>query len=140
MRTRQVDAGVADRRKMSTHDSSASGAGLPLDRKRWEVRRSYRAVNERNQMDWDGSNGLGDDREERNERMVRDGMGMGKTKESFEGEGMMWTNSRRRCLNGPLRELQRRRLCLIEERTIRGGKREKGKGGKKELTESGACL
>jgi hypothetical protein len=90
-------------------------------------------------MDWDGLNGLGEDREERNEKMVRDGMGMGKTKESFEGEVMMWTYSRRRCLSGPLRDRQRRRLCLIEERTIRGGKERRGKG-KKELTESGACL
>lgn len=90
-------------------------------------------------MDWDGLNDLGGDREERNERMVRDGMGMGKTKENLEGEGMMWKYSRRRWLSGPLRDLQRRRLCLIEERTIRGGKERRGKG-KKELTESGACL
>lgn len=48
MRTRQVDAGVADCRQMSTHDNSASGAGQPLDRKRWEVHRSYRVGNERN--------------------------------------------------------------------------------------------
>ena len=49
-------------------------------------------------MDNDGSNELGDDREERNERMVR--VGMVKTKKCFEGEGMMWKYSTRRCLSG----------------------------------------
>ena len=39
-------------------------------------------------MGWDGLNGLGDDKEERNERMVR--VGMGKAKKYFESERMMW--------------------------------------------------
>jgi len=41
MRMRQAGSGVAVRRKMSTHDSSASGAGLELDgpdHERWEER------------------------------------------------------------------------------------------------------
>ena len=138
MRTRQAEAGVAVHRKWSTHDSSASGAGLhDQDRKRWEERRSFRVGNGRNQMGWDGLNGLGDDREERDERMVR--VGMGKAKKYFEIERMMWKYSTRRCLNGPLMDLQRIRLCLREERTIRERKKRRGKG-KKELTETGACL
>ena len=137
MGMRQAKAGVAVRRKMSTPDSSASGAELPLDRKRWEEGQSSREGNERNQMDWDGLNDLEDDREKRNERMVR--VGMGKAKKRFESEWMMWKYSKRRCLSGPPRDLQRRRLCLMRERAIREGKKRRGKG-KKELTESGACL
>jgi hypothetical protein len=88
-------------------------------------------------MGWDGLNGLGDDREERNERMAR--VVMGKAKKYFESERTMWKNSTRRCLSGRLRDLERIRQCLIEERTIRERKKRREKGGKK-LTETGACL
>jgi len=88
-------------------------------------------------MGWDGLNDLEDDREKRNERMVR--VGMGKAKRRSESERMMWKYSTRRCLSGPPTDLQRRRVYLMRERTIR--ERKKGRGrGKKELTESGACL
>lgn len=125
MGMRQAKAGVAVRRKMSTPDSSESGAGLPLDRKRWEERQSCREGNERNQMDWDGLNDLEDDREKRNERMVR--VGMGKAKKRFESERTMWKYSMRRCLSGPLRYLQRRRLC--GERCLPLRRKEEGDGG-----------
>ena len=48
-------------------------------------------------MGWDGLNDLGDDREVRDERMVR--VGMGKTKKCFESEQMMCKYSTRRCLS-----------------------------------------
>jgi len=50
----------------------------------------YAAPNERNQMDGDGSNDLGNDREQRNDRMVRVGMGKAKKCFEFEREQMMW--------------------------------------------------
>ena len=46
--------------------------------------------NERNQVAWDGLNDLGNDREQRNEKMVRVGMGEAKKCSEFEREQVMW--------------------------------------------------
>jgi len=65
-------------------------------------------------MDWDDLKDPGDGREERDETMVR--AGMGRTKKCFESDRMVWKCSTRRCLGGPLRDFWRRRLCLMKER------------------------
>jgi len=50
----------------------------------------YAKRNERNQVDRDGLNDLGNDREQRNEKMVRVGMGEAKKCSEFEREQVMW--------------------------------------------------
>ena len=64
-------------------------------------------------MDRDGSNDLGDGREERDEVTAR--AGMGRTKKCFESDRMVWKCSARRCLSGPPRDVRGRELCLMKE-------------------------
>jgi len=50
----------------------------------------YAKRNEQNQVDWDSLNDLGNDREQRNEKMVRVGMGKAKKCFEYEREQVMW--------------------------------------------------
>jgi len=65
-------------------------------------------------MDWDGLNVLGDGSEQRDEVTAR--AGMGRTKECFESDRMVWKCSTRRCLSGTLRDVRGRELCVMKVR------------------------